>query len=413
MSITISQKVRKLRPSASIAAKQKVDELRAQGVEILDFCLGEPDFDTPAHIIEAAHQSMLSGDTHYTGSQGTPALRQAIADKLKRDNGINVPASQIVVANGAKQLIFDIFSATLDPGDEVIIPAPYWVSYPDIVSLNGGEPKIVACGPETGFKLTPDMLEGLITSRTRWLIINSPSNPTGAVYTREEWLDLIEVLKKHPQVGIMTDEIYEHIAFEGVKNHSPMAVDPSVADRCVIVNGMSKAYAMTGWRIGYAVCPPELVKAVVKLLGQSTTCACSFSQSAATVALNADQSCVDDMVVLYTKRRAAIVDGLNAVPGIRCKAPDAAFYVFPDVRALLGSKTAAGERIETDLDLVNYLLEEAHVALMDGTSYGLPGFLRLSFAASEKVIAEGMTAISKAVSKLQLADNPTNQEAAQ
>ncbi|WP_319528861.1 pyridoxal phosphate-dependent aminotransferase [uncultured Cohaesibacter sp.] len=413
MSITISQKVRKLRPSASIAAKQKVDELRAQGVKILDFCLGEPDFDTPSHIIEAAHQSMLSGDTHYTGSQGTPALRQAIAEKLARDNGVSVPASQIVVANGAKQLIFDIFAATLDPGDEVIIPAPYWVSYPDIVSLNGGEPKVVTCGPETGFKLTAEMLEGAITSRTRWLIINSPSNPTGAVYTREEWLSLIEVLKKHPHVAVMTDEIYEHITFGGVKNLSPMAVDPSIADRCVIVNGMSKAYAMTGWRIGYAVCPPDLAKAVVKLLGQSTTCACSFSQSAATVALNADQSCVDEMVTIYTKRRAAIVEGLNAATGITCTAPDAAFYVFPDVRALLGSKTVDGGVIEGDLDLVSYLLDEAHVALMDGTSYGLPGFLRLSFAASETVIAEGMDAIAKAVAKLQLADANENQEAAQ
>ncbi|WP_319483400.1 pyridoxal phosphate-dependent aminotransferase [uncultured Cohaesibacter sp.] len=413
MPITISQKVRKLRPSASIAAKQKVDELRAQGVEILDFCLGEPDFDTPDHIIAAAYQSMRSGDTHYTGSQGTPALRQAIADKLKRDNDISVPASQIVVANGAKQLIFDIFSATLDAGDEVIIPAPYWVSYPDIVSLNGGEPKIVACGPETGFKLTPDMLEAAITSKTRWLIINSPSNPTGAVYSRAEWMALIGVLKKHPQVAVMTDEIYEHIAFEGVKNLSPMALEPAIADRCVIVNGMSKAYAMTGWRIGYAVCPPELVKAVVKLLGQSTTCACSFSQSAATAALNADQACVDEMVAIYGKRRTAIVNGLNAIPGIRCTAPDAAFYVFPDIRALLNSKTADGKLIATDLDLVSYLLEEAHVALMDGTSYGLPGFLRLSFAASEAVIAAGTDAISKAVAKLQPADTLSTNEAAQ
>lgn len=409
MAISISHKVLRLRPSPSIAAKQRVDELRAQGRKIFDFCLGEPDFDTPEHIIAAAETALRGGDTHYTGSQGIPALRRAISDKLIRENGVTYDPSEIVVANGAKQLIFEVFAATLKDGDEVIVPAPYWVSYPDIVALNGGTPVIVSCGPEAGFKISPPALEAAITPRTRWLIINSPSNPTGAVYSVEEWQGLIDVLNRHPLVALMTDEIYELIAYDGVQNVTPVAVDAGIRDRCVIVNGMSKAFAMTGWRVGYAAGPAEVIKAVTKLLGQSTTCACSFSQTAAVAALNGDQSALRDMLSAYSERRALIVDALNAVPGIRCTVPQAAFYVFPDVRALLGTRTVDGTVIVSDLDLVNYLLEESSVAVMDGTSYGMPGFLRLSFATATDDIVQGIVAITAAISKLQPAEMPARE----
>ncbi|MCA0850608.1 pyridoxal phosphate-dependent aminotransferase [Salipiger thiooxidans] len=400
MPIPISAKVQKLRPSPSMAAKQRVLELEAAGRTILDFCLGEPDFATPEHIIAAAEKAMRSGDTHYTAAQGKLALRQAVSRKLKVENGVTYDPSEIVIGNGAKQLIFEVLAATLSESDEVIVPTPYWVSYPDIVSLNGGVPVIATCGPEVNFKLTPEILEAAITERTRWLIVNSPSNPTGAVYTKGEWLALVEVLERHPQVAVLTDEIYEKIFYEGNRTITPTAIAPALKDRCVVVNGMSKAYAMTGWRVGYAAGPVEVIKAVTKLLSQSTSCPCAFAQTAATVALETEHPAVDEMLAAYTERRKLIVDGLNAAPGITCALPDAAFYVFADVRDLLGTVTPAGRSIATDIELVDYLLDEASVAVMDGTSYGTPGFLRLSFAASNENIRAGVAAIAAAVAQL-------------
>ncbi|MCV6546231.1 MAG: pyridoxal phosphate-dependent aminotransferase [Cohaesibacter sp.] len=400
MSIQISTKVKKLKPSASIAAKQRVIELEAEGRKIFDFCVGEPDFSTPENIMNAGIAAMRAGDTHYTGSAGILPLRKAIASKLQRDNAVTYDPSEIVVANGAKQLIYELFSATLEPGDEVIVPAPYWVSYPDIVALGGGVPIVVSCGPEDRFKLTPAALEAAITDKTRWVIINSPSNPTGAIYSKDEWQALTEVLLLHPKVSVLTDEIYEHITYEGARNITPVAVDDRLKDRCVIVNGMSKAYAMTGWRIGFAAGPRHVMQAVTKLLGQSTTCPCSFAQTAAIEALEGSQEPVQEMLASYATRRSMTVDGLNQIAGISCVKPQGAFYAFADVRNLLGSVAPDGSKIETDLDLVNYLLEEASAATMDGTSYGSPGFLRISFAASEATISQGLEAIANAVAKL-------------
>ncbi|ATI41777.1 aspartate aminotransferase [Pacificitalea manganoxidans] len=400
MPIPISAKVQQLRPSPSMAAKQRVLELEAAGRSILDFCLGEPDFDTPAFIIDAAEQAMRAGDTHYTAAQGKLSLREAVSRKLATENGVDYAPAEIVIGNGAKQLIFEVLAATLSEGDEVIVPTPYWVSYPDIVTLNGGVPVITTCGPEVDFKLTPEILEAAITERTRWLIVNSPSNPTGAVYTRDEWLGLVAVLDRHPQVALMTDEIYEKIFYDDHRTITPTAIAPGLRDRCVVVNGMSKAYAMTGWRVGYAAGPVEVIKAVTKLLSQSTSCPCAFAQTAATVALETENPAVEQMLEAYAERRQLIVEGLNAAPGIACALPDAAFYVFADVRPLLGTVTSDGRSIATDIDLVDYLLDEASVAVMDGTSYGTPGFLRLSFAASNETIRAGVAAIAAAVSQL-------------
>jgi aspartate aminotransferase len=278
------------------------------------------------------------------------------------------------------------------------VPAPYWVSYPDIVAINGGTPVIVSCGPEDGFKLTPQSLEAAITPKTRWVIINSPSNPTGAVYSTEEWRGLITVLLAHPHVAVMTDEIYEHITYDGVKNITALALEPSLRDRFVVVNGMSKAYAMTGWRLGFAAGPRPVIQAVVKLLGQSTTCPCSFAQTAAIEALTNGQGPIKDMLTSYSKRRSLIVDGLKKIDGITCQNPDGAFYAFPDVRPLLGATRPDGVVIETDRDLVAYLLEAASAAVMDGS----PGFLRLSFAASEETILDGLASIAQAIAALRI-----------
>ncbi|MEI2385791.1 pyridoxal phosphate-dependent aminotransferase [Breoghania sp. JC706] len=399
MAIALSKKVQALKPSASIAAKQRVTELQAQGRTILDFTLGEPDQDTPEAIIEAGVAALRGGDTHYTGSAGKLELRKAICEKLARDNAVSYSPDEIVVAAGAKQIIYEAFAATLESGDEVVIPAPYWVSYPDIVRLNGAVPVIVECPPEAGFRLTPEALEAAITPKTRWLIVNSPSNPSGAVLEREHWAALVEVLERHPHVAVMTDEIYEKIVFDGIRNCSPVSLAPGMKDRCLIVNGMSKAYAMTGWRIGYAAGPANLIKAIIKLIGQSTTCTTAFAQTAATEALRGDQKPIADMVAIYRERRDLIVSMLNDIPGVTCSTPGGAFYVFPDIRPLLGRKGPDGA-IDSDLELVSYLLDEAGVAVMDGTSYGMPGFLRLSFATSTATIRSGCTAIGAAIAKL-------------
>ncbi len=400
MDIPLSGRVTRLKPSASIAAKAIVNDLRARGRRIVDFTVGEPDLDTPAFIIDAAIAAMRAGDTHYTPSNGTPALRSAIAAKLARENGVTVSDAEIVVGVGAKQLIFETFAATLDNGDEVIVPAPYWVSYPDIVALNGGVPVIVPCLRDTGYKLTPSQLAGAITRRTRWVILCAPSNPTGALYSRAELAALADVLRAHPHVAVMTDDIYEHLVYDGVTAHALLNVAPDLRGRVVMINGMSKAYAMTGWRIGYATGPAHVIAAITKLLGQSTTCACSFAQAAAAEALNGDPTAVQEMVATYQRRRNLMFDALRAIPGIDCDLPEGAFYIYPDVSGLLGRTTPQGKRIETDIDLSLYLLESVGVAVMDGTSYGVSPCLRLSFATSEDTIAEGCALIAQACAAL-------------
>lgn len=407
MTLTISDRAAALKPSASIAAKKVVQELQAGGHKIIDLTIGEPDIATPAHIVDGALDATRAGETHYTASAGTPALRGAIAETVRREKGLPCAAENVVVGCGAKQLIFEAFSATLNPGDEVVVPAPYWVSYPDIVGLQGGLPVIVGCGRDVGFKLTPAALEAAITPRTRWLVLNSPNNPTGAVYSREELRGIAAVLRRHPHVWVMTDEIYEYLCYDGARAPSLIEVEPSLFERALIVNGTSKAYAMTGWRIGYAVGPRPLIDVIVKLLGQSTTCASSVGQAAALVALTSDQACVGEATAMYRSRRDRMLEILSEEPALDLSPSAGAFYLFVGVSGLLGKTTPTGKAILTDLDLSLYLLEQANVAVLDGGAYGLSPYLRMSFAASMEAVEAGSTAIVEACAAL--VDSPEKQ----
>lgn len=402
MSNELAQRLAVVKPSPSMAAKVKVESLRAEGRTIVDFSIGEPDFPTPPHIVQAGVNALMAGQTKYTGSAGIPTLRQAIADKLQRENGLEYEAEHIVVGCGAKHVIYNALAATVNDGDEVVIPAPYWVSYPDMVALHGGRPVVVQCGEASGFKLDAAALEQAITPRTRWVILNSPNNPTGAIYSRSELAALAAVLLRHPHVWVMTDEIYEHFTFGAARHVSIATVAPELQERTLLVNGMSKAYAMTGWRIGYGAGPLHLIKAITLLLTQSVSCAASMAQVAAVAALNGPQECVVRAGQEYELRRDRMLELLARVPGLRCPRPDGAFYIFVSIDGLLGARTASGKSLATDLDVQLYLLEEAGVATIDGSSYGMPSYLRLSFATSINQIDVGCAAIAKAVSSLDL-----------
>lgn len=402
MSSILAGRMQAVRPSPSMAAKIRVDALRAQGRRIVDFTIGEPDFPTPAHIVTAGITALVSGDTRYTSSSGTLALRNAIAAKLARENGLDYRPGQVVVGCGAKHIIYNALAATLDAGDEVIVPAPYWVSYPDMVLLQGATPVIVPCRAASGFKIAAADLEAAITPRTRWLILNTPNNPTGAVYGRQDMEAICAVLRRHPHVWLMTDEIYEHFVYGGARHVSPLSVAPDLAARALLVNGMSKAYAMTGWRIGYGAGPDELMKAMTVLLMQSTSCAAAMSQAAAVTALDGPQDCVEQAVRTFAQRRDRIVELLELVPGVECSPPDGAFYVFPSVAGLLGARTPQGKVLENDVDVMMYFLDEAGVATIDGTSYGAPGHLRFSFATSIDQLEAGCAALATAVAALDL-----------
>ena len=406
MTLHIADRAMALKPSASIAAKKMVSELQAAGHKIIDFSIGEPDIATPAHIVDAALVAMRAGDTHYTASAGTPVLRAAIADTLAREKLFACKAENVAVGCGAKQIIFEAFASTLNDGDEVIVPAPYWVSYPDIASLHGGRPVIVTCGGDVGFKLTPVALAAAITPKTRWLVLNTPNNPTGAVYSVDELAALAEVLRHNPHVWVMTDEIYEYLCYESVRAPSLVEVAPFLFERALIINGMSKAYAMTGWRVGYAAGPKELIDVIVKMLGQSTTCASSISQAAAVAALTSDQSCVAAATELYRARRDRMVEILSDAPGLHPMSPAGAFYLYISVAELIGRHTPAGKEIKTDVDVSLYFLEHAKVAVIDGAAYGLSPYLRLSFAASMEAVEEGSAAIVEACKALFAADMP-------
>lgn len=396
----LAERARAIKPSPSMAAKTRVDQLRAQGRDIVDFTVGEPDLPTPAHIVQAGIDALNSGDIRYTASAGAKPLLEAVRAKFQRENGLEYGLDQLIVGVGAKQLIFTALAATVQAGDEVIIPAPYWVSYPDMVLVNDGTPVVLACPESDGFKLTPQALEAAITPRTKWVLLNTPSNPTGAMYDAAELRALGEVLARHPHMWLMTDEIYEHLAYGDVRHASPAAVVPALADRTLTINGVSKAYAMTGWRLGYAGGPKALVKAMATLISQSTSCVSAISQQAARVALTADQQCVTDAAAVFHQRRDRIVALLNAVPGIRCPLPQGAFYVYPSVDGLLGKRTPAGHTLQSDLDVVMYLLDEAGVAVLDGAAYGLSPYLRLSFATSMENIEEGCRRIREACAAL-------------
>ncbi len=396
----LAERTRAIKPSPSMVAKSRVDQLRAQGRDIVDFTVGEPDLPTPGHIVQAGIDALNSGDIRYTASVGAKPLLDAVRAKFQRENGLEYGTDELIVGVGAKQLIFTALAATVQTGDEVIIPAPYWVSYPDMVLVNDGTPVVVICPESDGFKLTPAALARAITPRTKWVLLNSPSNPTGAMYGADELRALAQVLARHPHVWLLTDEIYEHLSYGGAQHVSPAAVVPELAARTLTINGVSKAYAMTGWRLGYAGGPKALIKAMATLISQSTSCVSAISQSAARVALTADQQCVHDANALFHDRRDRIVALLNAVPGIRCPVPEGAFYVYPSVEGLLGKTTPAGHKLDSDLDVVMYLLDEAGVACLDGTAYGLSPYLRLSFATSMENIEEGCRRIREACARL-------------
>ena len=397
---TPSQRVGRIRISPSLAAAQRARELREAGRTIVDFTAGEPDFDTPRHVKDAAIAAIDRGETKYTPVNGTAALRDAIRDRMLRTSGISYQDSQITVGGGGKQLINLAFAATLDSGDEVVVPAPYWVSYPDMVLVNDGTPVAVQTSPENGYRLTPESLRDAITPRTRWLVLNAPGNPTGAVYDLQSLEALAAVLADFPHVRVLSDEIYDEILYTDERYVGFAEAAPALRDRVLTVNGVSKAYAMTGWRLGYAVGDERLIAAINKLQSQSSSCPSSISQAAAAAALSGDQSFVAECRSAYRERRDRAVVALESVPGLRPSVPDGAFYLFVGCSGLIGKRTPAGESIENDLDVTLYLLDTAGVAVIQGSAYGTEPFFRISFATSVDEIERGTTAIADAVSKL-------------
>ncbi|MDG6398518.1 aminotransferase class I/II-fold pyridoxal phosphate-dependent enzyme [Pseudomonas quasicaspiana] len=400
MSYPLSNKLNRFASSASVAAKARVMELEAAGKKILDFCVGEPDFVTPTSIIEAARTAALAGQTRYTATTGTKQLKTAVQRKFKRDNGLDYSLAEIVVGSGAKQLIYTAFTCTVDDGDEVIIPAPYWVSYPDIVKLNGGVPVILECPDSQGFKLKPEQLEAAITPKTKWLVLNSPNNPSGAIYSEAEMQAIADVLVRHPHVWLMTDEIYEYFNYAGATLPAPAVQAPELKERTLVINGVSKAYAMTGWRIGYAGGPLLLIKAMDKLMSQSIGGASAVSQAAAVAALEEGGSFVEEAARVFGERRNLIIELLNDVPGLKCLDIEGAFYAYPNCGGLIGKRTPDGVVLQSDLDVRNYLLESANVAVLDGVAYGLSPYLRLSFATSTEIITEGCRRMKEACQAL-------------
>ena len=396
----IATRVQRIKPSPSTSAADRANELRRQGKSIVSLVVGEPDFDTPAHIRKAAALAMDKGATRYTLMAGTVELRQAIVAKLERDSGLSYTLSEVFATAGAKSAIYSALAATLEPGDEVIIPAPYWVSYPDMTLACDGKPVIVTCPEDNGFKLTAAQLEAAITPRTRWLLINSPSNPTGASYTLAEYRALADVLARHPHVLVMTDDIYEHIRFDGQRTTHFLQAAPELRDRTLVVNSLSKTYAMTGWRIGYVAGPRDLVQALDTLLSQSTGNCCSISQAAAVAALNGDQSFVAESVAIYKHRRDVTLARINAIPGLRCRTPEGAFYLYVGCPGLIGKRTADGKLLLLDSDVVMYLLDRVGVAVVAGTAYGLSPYFRLSIATSIENLEEGCRRIASAVADL-------------
>ncbi len=397
---TTSEALDRIQPSPTLAMTSRVLELKAQGLDIIGLAAGEPDFDTPDYVKDAAIEAIRAGKTKYTNVDGTAELKAAVAAKFKRDNGLTYAPNEISVNVGGKHTLFNALVATIDKGDEVIIPAPYWVSYPDIVAYAGGTPVIVSAGANQQYKILPEQLEQAITPKTRWVILNSPSNPTGAAYSAAEIKALGEVLERHPQVMVLTDDMYEHILYDDFQFATIAQVCPSLYERTLTVNGTSKAYAMTGWRIGFAGGPSWLIKAMAKLQSQSTSNPCSIAQAAATAALNGDHSFLKERNVAFQRRRDLVVKGLNEVPGIHCPTPEGAFYVYPDVSGLIGKTTPKGVKITDDEALVGYLLTEAKVAPVQGAAFGLSPAFRISYATSDALLTEACNRIAEACAAL-------------
>lgn len=391
----IADRLNRISPSQTIAITQKARALKAEGRDIISLSAGEPDFDTPQNVKDAAIRAIEAGQTKYTDVAGTPALRSAVAARLNADFGTDYRPEEIVVSNGGKQVIFNVFLSTLAVGDEVIIPAPAWVSYPDIVELADGRPVVVPTLPANGFKMTGDELRAAITPRTKWIVLNSPCNPTGAAYSHAELRALCDVLLEHPRIWILTDDIYAKLVYDGFVSPTVVQVEPKLRDRTVTMNGVSKAYAMTGWRIGFSAAPVELTKALIKLQGQSTSNPCSIAQAAALEAVSGPQDFIGEMVKVYQERRDLVVGMLNQASGLTCARPEGAFYVFPSIEALIGKTTSSGQLIDSDEAFVTALLEETGVAAVHGSAFLMAGFFRISYATDTASLIEACTRIQR------------------
>lgn len=396
MSNQLAARVQRIKPSPTLAVSARADELMAAGKNIINLSVGEPDFDTPDHIKKAGIRAINEGHTKYTAVDGTKSLKKAIIDKFARDNHLAYEPSQILVSAGAKHSFYNLFAALLNEGDEVIIPAPYWVSYPDMAKLCDATPIVIHAGIEQRFKITPAQLEAAITPKTRILVLNSPSNPTGVAYTTQELKALGEVLLRHPQVIVVSDDIYEHTLWNNKPFTNILTVCPTLYDRCVVINGASKAYAMTGWRIGYTAGPAYIIAAMKKIQSQSTSNPTSISQYATEAALNSDQHCITEMIKAYKARHDFVVDALNHMPGVKCEPADGTFYCFPNVDGVI----QRSNKIQNDLELAEYLLNEAGIALIPGSAFGAPGYLRISYATSMEKLQDAMKRMANALEKL-------------
>ncbi|WP_428517129.1 pyridoxal phosphate-dependent aminotransferase [Roseovarius sp.] len=396
----LSATLARVKPSPTMAISARALEMKAAGEDVIGLSAGEPDFDTPENIRAAGIRAIEEGRTRYTAPDGIPELKQAVCAKFKRDNGLDYTPAQVSIASGGKQILYNALMATLNPGDEVVIPAPYWVSYPDMVTLAGGTPVIVEAGIETGFKLTAEALEAAITPKTRWFIFNSPSNPTGAGYSWDDLKALTDVLMRHPHVWVMTDDMYEHLAYGNFRFCTPAQVEPGLYERTLTCNGVSKAYAMTGWRIGYAAGPEVLIGGMRKIQSQSTSNPCSISQWAAVEALNGTQDFLAPHNAIFVRRRDLVVDALNAIPGITCPRPEGAFYVYPSIEGLIGKTSAGGTAIDSDEAFVTALLEETGVAVVHGAAFGLSPYFRVSYATSDAALKEACARIADFCGKL-------------
>ena len=396
----IADRLSVIKPSPTIAVSTKAAELKAAGRDVIGLGAGEPDFDTPEHVKDAARKAIADGMTKYTAVDGIPQLKEAIVEKFKRENGITCSAAEVSVGTGGKQVLYNALVVTLNPGDEVIIPAPFWVSYPDMVLLAGGTPVTVACPASNNFKLTPQQLEDAITPKTKWLILNSPSNPSGAGYTADELKALAEVVRRHEHVHILTDDMYEHLVYNGFVFSTMAQVAPDLQERILTLNGVSKAYCMTGWRIGYATGPQVLIKAMAKLQSQSTSSPNSIAQHAAVAALNGPMDFMKSNLKAFDSRRQLVVDGLNAIDGVSCPDPDGAFYVYPSIEGIIGRKRPDGAVIENDSDYVTWLLEDGGVAAVQGVAFGLEPHFRISYATSTEALEDACARIKASTEKL-------------
>ncbi|MBT5215068.1 MAG: pyridoxal phosphate-dependent aminotransferase [Pelagibacteraceae bacterium] len=396
----IAERLKKIKPSMTVGINIKANALRAEGKDVLVLAAGEPDFDTPANIRKAAYEAIEAGQTRYVPGKGTPALQKAIQSKFLKDNNLKYELDEIIVGVGGKHIIYNAMMATLNPNDEVIIPAPFWVSYPDIVLLAEGKPVVVECPEDQQFKITADQLEKNITDKTKWLMLNSPSNPTGSLYSEQELKDLAEVLIKYPQVLIMSDDIYEKIIYDNSEFFTLASVEPKLKDRCLTLNGVSKSYCMTGWRLGYCGASKEIIAAMNKIQSQSTTSTSSISMAAAVEALNGTQDFIKDHNEAFVRRRDLVVDLLNQVEGLSCLTPEGAFYVYPSCAGIIGKETPEGKNITSDEDFMTYLLESEGIAGVHGAAFGLSPYFRLSYATNDEILKDACSRIKRACEKL-------------